>query len=125
MNPITMIDRFLINAAAGFSNIQVADNSVTSIIQEATDAGADKANEINAKVDVLGGSAISIVTRVGMLVAVIAMIGCGIGLIVSNSQKREEHKEKFIWGLVGSFIIFAATGIINIVQATANGMFGN
>jgi len=112
MNPTTFIERQLI----------MVGTSVNEIINNATSAGSDKANEINQKVDVLGGSAISVVTRVGMILAVIAMICCGIGLIISNANKREEAKERLIWGLIGSGIIFAATGIINIVQATVNGM---
>lgn len=112
MNPIRMFGNFVFTATG----------TVNNIINEAVSSSSEKADEINAKVGILGGSAISVITRIGMFVAVIAMIACGIGLIVSNANQREEMKTRLIWGLIGSAIIFAATAIINLVQATVGGM---
>lgn len=108
------LDRLFIMSASSVNDI--VTGTPTGDVQNST-------NSVVSKIDNLGNGGVMIATRVGMFIAVICMIGCGIGLIISNSQKREEAKEKLIWGLIGSIVVFAATGIINLVQSAANGLF--
>lgn len=120
MNAIdNLIIKSMVMVADG--GVDTNPNSVSNIVNGSRPASGT--DTVNDKINALGSGAISIATRAGMFIAIVAMIGCGIGLIISNAQKREEAKEKLIWGLIGAGIVFAATGIINLVQSATQNMF--
>lgn len=55
--------------------------------------------------------------------AILALIVCGIGYIVSGRQGAEQSKEMFKRILIGVVIVYAATSIVTFLVSTAQTAF--
>lgn len=102
--------------------------AVTSIISDVDEAMQNTANsadmtEINGKVDTLFGGGISVGTRIGVYLAIIAIICFGIGLLFANSQTKQEKKSEVLPKAIGIVCIIAPVAILTVFELAVNGVF--
>lgn len=69
----------------------------------------------------VGGNIVSIVTTIGIIVAVIVLLVLGIKYMMGSAAEKAEYKKTMIPYLVGAVLIFGASAIAKAVIAmTAN-----
>lgn len=102
--------------------------AVTNIVSEVGDAmkegetSSEMAN-INNKVDTFFGGGISIGTRVGVYLAVIAIVAFGIGLLFANNQTKQDKKGEVLPKAIGIVCIIAPVSLLTIFELVVNGVF--
>ena len=70
----------------------------------------------------LGGKIMGILTTFGMVVAVLVLMVLGIKYMMGSAEEKAEYKKTFIPYIVGAILLFAATGIAQMVFNFANGL---
>ena len=98
---------------------------LTSVISDVENAieNTSENTELNNKVDMLFGSGINVGTRIGVYLAVIAVILFGIGMLFANSQKRQEKKEEVLPKIIGIVCIIFPLAILGIFELMARAVF--
>lgn len=94
----------------------------TPIIANATDAGlVDQLFEKEAQgtegITNVGGNIVSIVTTIGIIVAVIVLLVLGIKYMMGSAAEKAEYKKTMIPYLIGAVLIFGASAIAKAVIA--------
>ena len=65
----------------------------------------------------VGGNIVSIVTTIGIIVAVVVLLVLGIKYMMGSASEKAEYKKTMIPYLVGALIIFGASAIAKAVIA--------
>ena len=99
------------------SNIVLANSIPDKIDQIAK--GNDNAD--TSKVVSLGATIVTIMQKVGIVVAVVVLLVLGIKYMMGSAEEKAEYKKTMIPYIVGAILIFAATTIVNVVYNIANG----
>lgn len=73
-----------------------------------------------SKVDVggitgLGNSIIKILSTIGIVVSVIVLVVLGIKYMMGSAEEKAEYKKTLMPYIIGAGLVFAASGIANIV----------
>ena len=68
-----------------------------------------------AEIQGLAGNVISILTTVGIAVAIIILLILGIKYMMGSASEKAEYKKTMIPYLVGAILIFGASGIAKLV----------
>ena len=63
----------------------------------------------------LGGQAISIVTTIGSIAAVIVLIILGLKYMMGSTEEKAEYKKTLMPYVIGAILVFAASAIAGIV----------
>lgn len=120
---VIMIACMLVFSATSIVNadgIAFGDVSTDSVTKNASDdSGA--AESIQSII----GSVLTIVQVVGMGVAVIMLIVLAIKYISAAPGDKAEIKKSAVIYVVGAIVLFAATGILQIVKNFANNVKGS
>ena len=63
----------------------------------------------------VGGNIVSIVTTIGIIVAVVVLLVLGIKYMMGSASEKAEYKKTMIPYLVGALLIFGASAITRVV----------
>lgn len=86
--------------------------------------GLELNNEANQTVVNAGGNILGMAQIVGVGVATIMLVVLAIKYIVSSPSDKAEIKKHAVVYVVGAILIYAASGILAILQTFAEGMAG-
>ena len=67
----------------------------------------------------VGANLVSIITTIGIIVAVIVLLIIGIKYMMGSAEEKAEYKKTMIPYVIGALLIFAATTIVSVLY----GMF--
>lgn len=67
-----------------------------------------------------GNAAVKVLTTVGMIVSVVALVLIGIKYMLGSMEQRAEYKRSLIPYVIGAILVFAASVIASIVYNVAN-----
>lgn len=72
----------------------------------------------------VGGNIVSIITTIGIIVAVIVLLVLGIKYMMGSAAEKAEYKKTMIPYLVGAVLIFGASAIAKAVVAMSESITG-
>lgn len=70
----------------------------------------------------VGGNIVSIVTTIGIIVAVVVLLVLGIKYMMGSASEKAEYKKTMIPYLVGALLIFGASAIAKAVIAITSNL---
>ncbi len=70
----------------------------------------------------VGGNIVSIVTTIGIIVAVVVLLVLGIKYMMGSASEKAEYKKTMIPYLVGALLIFGASAIAKAVIAISENL---
>lgn len=85
-----------------------ADSSVVDTLMSGGSVSTDG-------IETVGANIVSIITTIGIIVAVIVLLVLGIKYMMGSAQEKAEYKKTMIPYLVGAIIIFGASAIAKAV----------
>ena len=94
----------------------------SSVISSITD-GSHSAD--TTKLQNLGGTVVSIIQVVGIIVAVVVIMVIGIKYMMGSAEEKAEYKKVMIPYVIGAVLIFAASTIVNVVYQISQGLSGS
>ncbi len=118
---IKIILALIIAIMCVFSSVQVyaADDTVTNFgIDSLKPSDATTADTDIAK---MGINIISIISSIGMVVAVVVLMVLGVKYMVGSTEEKSKYKDSMMPFIVGALLLFAASGIAKIVYNAASG----
>ena len=74
------------------------------------------------KIETVGGKIISVITTIGIVVAVIVLLVLGIKYMMGSASEKAEYKKTMIPYLVGAVLIFGASAIAKAVISMSAGL---
>lgn len=94
-----------------FSSVVMASNPAEQVKNFTSSNSTPGQSEIQG----LAGNVISILTTVGIAVAIIILLILGIKYMMGSASEKAEYKKTMIPYLVGAVLIFGASGIAKLV----------
>ena len=70
----------------------------------------------------IGGSILGIVQIVGIMIAVGMLIVLGIRYVIASANDKAEIKKSAVGYIIGAVIIFAAVGILTVIETFASNL---
>ena len=70
----------------------------------------------------VGGNIVSIVTTIGIIVAVVVLLVLGIKYMMGSASEKAEYKKTMIPYIVGALLIFGASAIAKAVIAISENL---
>ena len=108
----------VLTVLVSLSNVVMATDIPSKIDQIAQ----GNPNADTSKVVALGGTIVTIMQTVGIVVAIVILLVLGIKYMVGSAEEKAEYKKTMIPYIVGAILIFASTTIVNVVYQIANGL---
>ncbi len=68
----------------------------------------------------IGINIISIISSVGMVVAVVVLMVLGVKYMIGSTEEKSKYKDSMMPFIVGALLLFAASGIAKMVYNAAN-----
>lgn len=96
--------------------VRVSASVVNTVIGQMGDIDGSKAPGVAQ----IGGQIASILTTVGIVVAVIVLLILGIKYMMGSASEKAEYKKTMIPYLVGALLVLGASSIVKIVFSTIN-----
>ena len=94
------------------SVVFAANDVVTGIINTVT---TPQTNAQTTQLQNVGGTVVSIIQVVGIIVAVVVIMVIGIKYMMGSAEEKAEYKKVMIPYVIGAVLIFAASTIVNVV----------
>jgi len=92
--------------------------SSTEINQLLTNMDTNKNQTIqndDGEIAKLGGQIASILTTIGIVVAVIVLLVLGIKYMIGSAQEKAEYKKTMIPYIIGAVLLLSASGIVRLL----------
>lgn len=70
----------------------------------------------------LGGQALSIITTVGSIAAIIILIVLGLKYMMGSTEEKAEYKKTLMPYVIGAIFVFAASTIAGVIYNIAKGI---
>ena len=70
----------------------------------------------------VGANIVSIITTIGIIVAVVVLLVLGIKYMMGSASEKAEYKKTMIPYLVGAILIFGASAITKVVVSLGSGI---
>ena len=100
-----------------FTTVVCAASGTTSGAESAVDK--IKIGYDNNKITTMGGQIASVISTVGVVVAVVVLLILGIKYMMGSASEKAEYKKTMIPYLVGAVLVFAASAITKVVISMA------
>ena len=97
-----------------FSFTIVSNASSAQIVDDLTSGGG---SADTAGIQTVGTNIVSIITTIGIIVAVVVLLILGIKYMMGSASEKAEYKKTMIPYLVGAVLIFGASAIAKAVIA--------
>lgn len=111
---IILIALFTLTA---ISNVVLATDPIPGKI---TSIGQGNATNTD-KVVSLGQTIVTIMQVVGIVVAIVILLVLGIKYMVGSAEEKAEYKKTMMPYVIGAFMIFGATTIVNVIYSVVSG----
>lgn len=72
---------------------------------------SDKDTDADAKIESIGSTILSVVTSIGMVLAIVVVAVLGIKYMMGSTEEKAEYKKTMIPYLVGAILVFGACAI--------------
>lgn len=99
------------------SNIALAD---TDLAGKITEIGQGNSTD-TGKVVSLGQTIVTVMQVIGVVVAIVILLVLGIKYMVGSAEEKAEYKKTMMPYVIGAFMIFGATTIVNVVYSVISG----
>ena len=104
----------------GFETISMARDDSEDVI-----TGLFEDGDTNTEgIENVGANIVSIITTIGIIVAVIVLLILGIKYMMGSASEKAEYKKTMIPYLVGAVLIFGASAIAKAVVAMSGSITG-
>ncbi len=81
-----------------------------------TPSSIDGTSDVDVgNISTLGNSVVKILTTVGVVASVIVLVVLGIKYMMGSAEEKAEYKKTLMPYVIGAGLVFAASGIANIV----------
>lgn len=98
------------------STVVMAGSAVTDVLDDMGKIDTSKAEGVSK----IGGEIASILTTVGIVVAVIVLLILGIKYMMGSASEKAEYKKTMIPYLIGAVLVLGASSIVKILFSTLN-----
>jgi len=115
---IKMINVLVVVVMILFTLSSVVMASSTEINQLLTNMDTNKNQTIqndDGEIAKLGGQIASILTTIGIVVAVIVLLVLGIKYMIGSAQEKAEYKKTMIPYIIGAVLLLSASGIVRLL----------
>lgn len=99
------------------SNITLATTDIAATI---TTIGQGNSTD-TGKVVSLGQTIVTVMQVIGVVVAIVILLVLGIKYMVGSAEEKAEYKKTMMPYVIGAFMIFGATTIVNVVYSVISG----
>ncbi len=104
---------------AAMGTMVMANNSASTVENLFSGGNADTGGIQN-----VGANIVSIITTIGIIVAVIVLLILGIKYMMGSASEKAEYKKTMIPYLIGAVLIFGASAIAKAVIAMSQSITG-
>lgn len=94
----------------------MAANSTTGTTVKPTDLTGQSSVEVGGITNI-GNSIVKILSTIGIVVSVIVLVVLGIKYMMGSAEEKAEYKKTLMPYVIGAALVFAASGIANIVYS--------
>lgn len=101
----------ILTVACGLFESNAAGVDPTTISGGSVDTG---------KITELGGQAITIISTIGSVAAVIVLIVLGLKYMMGSTEEKAEYKKTLMPYVIGAVLVFAASTIAGVVYNVAS-----
>ncbi len=98
-----------------FTTIVRADEDSTGTVDSLFSGGSADTTSITG----VGANIVSIITTIGIIVAVVVLLVLGIKYMMGSASEKAEYKKTMIPYLIGALLIFGASAIAKAVIAVS------
>ena len=98
-----------------FTTIVRADEDSTGTVDTLFGGGSADTSSITG----VGANIVSIITTIGIIVAVVVLLVLGIKYMMGSASEKAEYKKTMIPYLIGALLIFGASAIAKAVIAVS------
>lgn len=105
------------------SNIALASNTTgdpLDIGSKITEIGKGN-NTDTTKISTIGKTIVTIMQVIGVVVAIVILLVLGIKYMVGSAEEKAEYKKTMMPYVIGAFMIFGATTIVNVLYSVISG----
>lgn len=110
---VKMLSIILLITIVTMLSLGVTSNASTGVVENLF--GANNAD--TSGIQGVGANIISIITTIGIIVAVVVLLILGIKYMMGSASEKAEYKKTMIPYLVGAVLIFGASAIAKAVIA--------
>ena len=96
------------------TTVMAAGEQVAADITPSTIDGSTSSVDVT-NISTLGNSIVRILTTVGVVASVIVLVVLGIKYMMGSAEEKAEYKKTLMPYVIGAGLVFAASGIANIV----------
>lgn len=101
-----------ISMATGAAGDQSSDSTIDDLFTPNGDLDTDNLTNVGANI-------VSIITTIGIVVAVVVLLVLGIKYMMGSASEKAEYKKTMIPYLVGAVLIFGASAIAKAVVSVS------
>ena len=101
-----------ISMATGAAGDQSSDSTIDDLFTPNGDLDTDNLTNVGANI-------VSIITTIGIVVAVVVLLVLGIKYMIGSASEKAEYKKTMIPYLVGAVLIFGAPAIAKAVVSVS------
>lgn len=107
----------IVVAVVSFTTIVFADEvTPASIGQKATTSDTN-----TEQVQNIGADIIRVISVIGIIASVVILMILGIKYMMGSAEEKAEYKKTMLPYLIGAVLLFAASGIAQVLYSTFNG----
>lgn len=114
---VMLFSSTIVNATGATGAVSNAGSTVDGLFNN---GNADTGN-----LETVGANIVSIITTVGIIVAVIVLLILGIKYMMGSAAEKAEYKKTMIPYLIGAVLIFGASAIAKAVIAASQMVTGS
>lgn len=100
------------------SQVCLASDSYTSIIDSVDQAGTGQAQEIEG-LKTMAGKVIKAIRNIAAIIAILVITILGVKYMIGSTEERAEYKKSFIPLIVGVIVVVAASSIATALFSVA------
>ena len=84
-----------------------------SILDNIDGSEIDDSSQITS----IGGKIVSVITTIGIVVAVAVLVVLGIKYMMGSAEEKAEYKKTLIPYFIGALLIFSASAIVKVISS--------
>lgn len=118
---VKMLSVILLITLVAMFSFGVISNATDDVVSNLFNSSNTNTSGIQS----VGANIVSIITTIGIIVAVIVLLILGIKYMMGSASEKAEYKKTMIPYLIGAVLIFGASAIAKAVIAMSASITGN